>query len=168
MMLTPKQFYVSLYNDMGGISEAISNLEVLLEKRCGPKAPSLYQFKDALRSVTHLTVEVLKAREDENGNGNGYNGESEAAFETYEEESETDTMWSSGPIRSRAEAYRRLSEVAEYLLRTEPHSPTPYLIKRAVSWGSMSLFEIFSQVIRNDTELQEINRLLRMVEKDTK
>ena len=63
-------------------------------------------------------------------------------------------------------AYRRLDnfvvvqgsiyEAAEYLLRTEPHSPTPYLVKRAVEWGSMSLFEVFQQIIRNEGEMQEI------------
>ena len=69
-------------------------------------------------------------------------------------------------IRSRAEAYWRLSEAADYLLRTEPHSPTPYLVKRAVAWGSMSLFELFQQIIRNEGEMQEINRLLRLANKD--
>ena len=165
VMLTQKQFYVSLYQDLASVGEAITNLESLLEKRCGPKAPSLYQFKDVLRSIAHLTVEVLKAREDENGNG--YSHDPDMQFEPVEEEGESETIWSSGPIRSRAEAYRRLSEVAEYLLRTEPHSPTPYLIKRAVSWGSMSLFEIYKQVIRNDSEMQELNRLLRLNEKDS-
>ncbi|HZS44226.1 MAG TPA: type VI secretion system protein TssA [Blastocatellia bacterium] len=166
VMLSPKKYFVSLNENLADLDEAIANLESLLEKRCGPKAPSLYQFKDALRSISHMTLEVLKAREDENGNG--YNGDPEAQFDFVDEEPEQEAMWSSGPIRSRAEAYRRLAEVAEYLLRTEPHSPTPYLIKRAVTWGSMSLFEIFSQVIRNDGELQELNRLLRMVDKEEK
>ena len=75
-------------------------------------------------------------------------------------------IWSTPPIRSRAEAYWRLTEAAEYLLRTEPHSPTPYLVKRAVEWGSMSLFEVFQQIIRNEGEMREINRLLRLTNKE--
>ena len=36
---------------------------------------------------------------------------------------------------SREEAYRQLLLIAEYLARTEPHSPVPYLIRRGVEWG---------------------------------
>ena len=105
VMLTPKQFYRTLYEKLTSIADAITALEVLLEQRCGPKALSLFQLKDTLRSIAHLTVEVLKAREDENGNGNGYAAESEAPLEYAEEETESETMWTSGPIRSRAEGY---------------------------------------------------------------
>src|SRR5262249_51806813 len=42
-------------------------------------------------------------------------------------------------LRTREEAYRQLMEIAEFLLRTEPHSPTPYVIQRATSWGEMPL-----------------------------
>ena len=67
---------------------------------------------------------------------------------------------------SRAEAYQRLAEAADYLLRTEPHSPTPYLVRRAVEWGSMSLSDVLQQIVRNDGEMQEINRLLRLAPAD--
>lgn len=74
-------------------------------------------------------------------------------------------LWSGGPIRSRTDAYRRLSEAADYLLRTEPHSPTPYLVKRAVEWGHMSLLEVFQQIVRNEGEMTEIDKLLRLTGK---
>jgi len=48
-------------------------------------------------------------------------------------------------IESREQAYRILGEVADYLERTEPHSPTPYLIRRAISWGEMN-FHKFLQI----------------------
>ncbi|MDQ3744790.1 MAG: hypothetical protein M3444_10440, partial [Acidobacteriota bacterium] len=90
-------------------------------------------------------------------------GEMEYAF------GDSDGHWSPGaPIRSRAEAYQRLAEAADYLLRTEPHSPTPYLVRRAVEWGSMSLSELLQQIVRNDGEMQEINRLLRLAPGDGK
>ncbi len=53
-----------------------------------------------------------------------------------------------------------LSEAAEYLIRTEPHSPTPYLVKRAVAWGGMNLSEVLQQLLRNPGELNEIYKLL--------
>lgn len=68
----------------------------------------------------------------------------------------------SGPIRSRAEAYMRLSEAADYLLRTEPHSPVPYLVKRAVGWGNMSLAELLMELVGAPDDLVTIQRLLGM------
>ena len=50
-----------------------------------------------------------------------------------------------GPIASRDEAYRRLREVAEFLRKTEPHSPVPPLLDRAVRWGNMSFEKLFDK-----------------------
>ena len=55
-----------------------------------------------------------------------------------------------------------LAEAADYLARTEPHSPTPYLVRRAIAWGSMSLEQLLPEMIRNGNELQEIFRLLQI------
>ena len=56
--------------------------------------------------------------------------------------------------------------MADYLLLTEPHSPTPYLLKRAIAWGSMSLHEVFGEIIRDRNEMEELNKLLRFSVKD--
>ena len=47
-------------------------------------------------------------------------------------------------------------------MKTEPHSPTGYLVQRAVEWGRMSLFDVLKQIVRNDNEMEEIDRLLRL------
>lgn len=73
---------------------------------------------------------------------------------------------SSGPIKSRADAYYRLAEAAEYLMRTEPHSPVPYLVKRAVQWGNMSLAQLLHEFIGNPEDLVTIQRLLGMRNRD--
>ena len=57
---------------------------------------------------------------------------------------------SGGPIRSRIEAYQRLEEAAAWLMTNEPHSPTPYLIQRAVSWRDKSLVELLSELVPDD------------------
>jgi type VI secretion system protein ImpA len=68
-------------------------------------------------------------------------------------------QWDKGP-RSRDEAYRRLGEIADYLLRTEPHSPVPYLVKRAVAWGGMPLAELLQELLDSESDLKQIYRLL--------
>jgi type VI secretion system protein ImpA len=59
----------------------------------------------------------------------------------------------SGRIGSRAEAYQLLELAAAYLMREEPHSPTPYLVNRAVAWGRMPLPQLMQEVLREDGDL---------------
>lgn len=66
----------------------------------------------------------------------------------------------SGPITSREDAYRLLEAAAEFLQRTEPHSPTPYLVKRAVSWGQMSLADLMQEIVREEGDLTRYFSLL--------
>ena len=66
----------------------------------------------------------------------------------------------SGAIASRDEAYRLLEDVAAYLQKTEPHSPTPYLIKRAVAWGHMSLADLMQEIVREEGDIARFFSLL--------
>jgi type VI secretion system protein ImpA len=69
-----------------------------------------------------------------------------------------------GPITNREEAYRLLETVAAYLQKTEPHSPTPYLIKRAVAWGRMSLADLMQEVMREEGDITRFFSLLGIKE----
>jgi type VI secretion system protein ImpA len=69
-----------------------------------------------------------------------------------------------GAITSREEAYRTLEVVAAYLLKTEPHSPTPYLVKRAVAWGRMSLADLMQEVVREEGDIARYFSLLGIQE----
>lgn len=66
----------------------------------------------------------------------------------------------SGTLNSREEAYRQLLQIADYLARTEPHSPVPYLIKRAVEWGNKPLNELLNELISADAEARRVWALL--------
>ncbi|MNP32805.1 hypothetical protein D3C76_1260090 [compost metagenome] len=61
---------------------------------------------------------------------------------------------------SRDEAYRQLLAIAEYLARTEPHSPVPYLIRRGVEWGNKPLSELLGELISADAESRRLWTLL--------
>ncbi|MEO6678910.1 MAG: type VI secretion system protein TssA [Pseudomonas sp.] len=61
---------------------------------------------------------------------------------------------------SREEAYRQLLLIAEYLARTEPHSPVPYLIRRGVEWGNKPLSELLGELISADAESRRLWTLL--------
>ncbi|MGI4984378.1 MAG: type VI secretion system protein TssA [Janthinobacterium lividum] len=57
-------------------------------------------------------------------------------------------------IRDRDHAYEIIAAVAGYLQRHEPHSPTPYLLLRAVSWGRMPLIALMGDIVREESDLQ--------------
>lgn len=50
----------------------------------------------------------------------------------------------------RDQAYRQLGLIADYLRSIEPHSPTPYLLRKAVDWGRMSPEELMRDVMQDD------------------
>jgi type VI secretion system protein ImpA len=63
-------------------------------------------------------------------------------------------------IADRAHAYRLLEAVAGYLARHEPHSPTPYLVRRAIRWGQMPLAELMRDMLREDGDVARYFSLL--------
>lgn len=72
-----------------------------------------------------------------------------------------DRRGTGGPLwRNRKEAYATLAMLADYLAEVEPHSPTPFLIQRAVNWGRMSLPEVIAEIIREEGD---INRLFNVL-----
>ena len=152
-------FHLELVEDLNDALETCPVVEQVLEQKCGKDAPLLRQFKEALSLIQQLVSQDLHARDHQVA------AFSEEEVDPLEADESEDGLWSSGPIRSRADAYRRLSEAADYLLRTEPHSPTPYLVMRAVEWGNMSLPELLQQIVRNEGEMNEIDRLLRLTGK---
>ena len=69
-----------------------------------------------------------------------------------------------GPWRSRDEAYATLEAVAAYLQKREPHSPTPYLVKKAVRWGKLPLPELMQEIMREEGDLNRMSNLFGQTE----
>jgi type VI secretion system protein ImpA len=63
-------------------------------------------------------------------------------------------------LASRADAYRMLNQAADLLQQIEPHSPIPYLVKRAVRLGDLKFPELMRALIRENVVLDELDRLI--------
>ena len=149
-----------LSEQVAGVEAAIGHLESVLAERCGPGAVSFAQLAETARAIANFLGRVLAERVD--------SGELSPSV-MQEPSGEGGSPWSAelsahttapGRIASRAEAYQRLTEAAEYLLRTEPHSPAPYLVRRAVLWGNLSLAELLAELLDGKADLQTIYTLL--------
>ena len=57
-------------------------------------------------------------------------------------------------VHNREHAYQLLEALATYLSAQEPHSPTPYLLMRGVSWGQMSLLELMQDISQDESDLR--------------
>lgn len=67
---------------------------------------------------------------------------------------------SAGGWTNRDDAYRTLEALAIYLSNIEPHSPTPYLIRRAVNWGRLPLPELMTEIMQEEGDLNRLVQLL--------
>jgi type VI secretion system ImpA family protein len=169
--LTPRRFYEGVSRDLREAIETAYALQALLDERLGRGGPSLVRFTGTLTAIhdwVKLVLEDKPVPEDE--------PEPEAAPAPRAPSPENQEapvkieVEGEGPVRrtrtisSRDEAYRMLSEVSEYLIRTEPHSPTPFLLQRAVAWGGMSLSDLLVEFLRDGYDLKTLRVFLGMVE----
>jgi type VI secretion system protein ImpA len=161
--LTPLPFFDAIMQDVNQAYSACNELEAIFDKAFGKDSSSLGQFRGVLESILSLIPSLQGGREmQEQSEGEEENGaRHEYALEPVVSQ-ETIATPLLPPIRSRGEAYRRLAEVADYLIRTEPHSPAPYLIRRAIAWGSMTLEQLLPELVANDATLKELERLLKI------
>ena len=65
-----------------------------------------------------------------------------------------------GSLESREQAYQMLADIAKYLESIEPHSPTPYLLKKAITWGNMPLSSLLQEYIENNMDFAQLQRWL--------
>jgi type VI secretion system ImpA family protein len=163
-MLTPTPLYSALAETVESAGRACAQLEDILRERCGDHAASLRQVANVLDQIRGFVVSTLNQREDGDGKTSRTLTQAEPGAESAGEDAPPfrEPSTHGGPIRDRSEAYRRLAEAADYLARTEPHSPTPYLVRRAVAWGSLRLEELLPELVQNNSDLGEIYRLLQI------
>ena len=148
-------------------------LDDVVDQKLGTEAPSLSRVGDAMAQMDRMVTSLLAVR-----------GEPAPAHEAQADTFGDDTVNTepgvqaepvgplSAPLKkaparrsgemvaSRSDAYLLLEAVADYLQNIEPHSPTPYLIRRAVTWGNMSLPQLMQEVLREEGDLNRLFTVL--------
>jgi type VI secretion system protein VasJ len=71
-----------------------------------------------------------------------------------------------GAITNRKLAFERLREVAEFLRRTEPHSPVAYLVQRAIKWGDMPLETVLAELVKNNDVRRQVYETLGLKQEE--
>ena len=155
--------------DARGALRTLDEAVGILKSRCGPRTAGLPKLRDTIAAALHVVSTTLESRgalpiaaaDDRDELDDPDRGDIGVALA-----SEVHDSRDAGPaIRTRAEAYRRLAEAADFLARTEPHSPVPHLVRKAISWGGLSLEELLPELVRDSSQLAEIYRMLQLGEK---
>ena len=166
-MLTPTTLLVAAHVDTREMVLACAAFEKLLDEKLGRQSPGLPALRATGESILDLLAGLLRERKDLDPSETVNESESSELNGDYEEATGSRGVYKGSRIRTRSEAYQLLAEAADFLSHTEPHSPTSYLVRRAIAWGSMSLEELLPELVRNQSELSEIYRLLDTKPPDT-
>ncbi len=156
---TPTQFYEQMLCALADSIIVCEEFDMVLEDLCDGESPGIYNIRALLEEIFGTVAEVLEQRGvdikqlvihahaspddelseefdemDDASSGDGSNSGSSNSGKR------------SGPLNNRSQAYAQLAEVADYLLKIEPHSPVPYLIKRAIQWGNLNTAELYQEL----------------------
>ena len=146
--------------------DCLAGLAALLDTRLGAQAPRLLKLRGVLEAVQRVLLQLRDAQahdaapEDEAPEPAGLAGGEEEGDALPLAPAAASPAPAPPRWRNRAEAYATLEALAEYLAQIEPHSPTPFLIRRAVNWGRMPLPEVIAEIIREEGDL---NRLVNVL-----
>lgn len=144
----------------------LETMVAFVEIQLGSRSPNLSKLKGTLvafeRVMAQLIVEPtedeIMPEPDDSDDDLQTIGESPLIAEAAKPRV-TSAGW-----KNRKEAYATLESLADYLSAIEPHSPTPYLLRRAVKWGNMPLPELMAEIIREEGDLNRLANVLGLRE----
>jgi type VI secretion system protein ImpA len=155
---TSRKFYEEVFRTLNECWTEFQSLDRVMDEKFVRETPGLGALKKSLEGIRDTVEKIVKEKRelepDPISPGEaGEEGLSEAGTGGA-------SGMSSGPVRSRQEALNRLSEVAEYFRRSEPHSPVAYLVQRAIDWGHMPLDLWLENVIKDPGVLASLRDTL--------
>lgn len=153
-----ESFYVDLVDDLGASIDAYNAISEMLDQHCGihdapPTSNILGVLEDTLGAIKHIAKYKLPSAEETSESDAG--GDSVAAAAG----SPGAPAVAQGPVQSREQAFRQLSEISEFFRKTEPHSPISYILEKAVKWGDMSLAELIRELIPDSSSREYFGSL---------
>ena len=158
---SPTEIFKAATLNLEEALQATRRLQAMLDEKMGAQAPTLRHIEEAGETLRDFNQEIWRQREPE-VEAPSFEDEEATTELTAVEGGVAEVPLPTGQIRNRDDAYRQLLAAAEFLQKTEPHSPTPYLVRRAVSWGDMSLEELLTELVGDTGGLPELYRLLGM------
>jgi type VI secretion system protein ImpA len=145
----------ALVDDLGRCADELTKLLGVLNETLGPVAPAMTDVRAALGEAQVLAKQALSRKapvEASGGRQPPVNGDTPKQG--------ADAPRPPAAALTRHDIYARLSEAAAILERMEPHSPVPYLIRRAVALGNLPFPQMMKALMRAEFQnaLADLNR----------
>lgn len=168
VVLTDTDHLVTKASEINDSLQACRQVQATVNTLFGHEAPSFATLNEVLSRAAQLAEKLLKDR------GVELNvpvqaapePEAEPADATIQGRASTLTIKDSvpAPLRTtpltRDEAFTMLAGIAQFFKQTEPQSPVPYLIERAIKWGNMPLEGWLNDVIKDSNVVDSIRDVL--------
>jgi type VI secretion system protein ImpA len=153
----PRAACALVFEDLEETVAVFQQLCEQLNARMGQVAPGLTSLRQAVFECRTLAKQIL----DRKGPAAEAETSEEGATEGSAEEGGGGGGFSIGrAMQSRAQVYARLAEAADLLGQLEPHSPIPYLIRRAVQLGDLSFPDLIKALISDSSVRNDLGRSL--------
>ena len=150
-----------VFDDLTRCIEQLTGLSAALAGKMGSAAPGLVDLRAAVADCYSLAKEFLNKK----GGPTAPPGEDRMADPTGGGPGAA-PQGSGGAasigqvVASREGAYAALRQAADLLEKLEPHSPIPFLVKRAVALKDKTFPEMIKAFVRDTSALSEMNREL--------
>ena len=124
---------------------ALQTLESTLDAQLGEDAPGLSAMRNLLERIEVVLVAEARRRgmttptASEDAAHDAVNSDAASSGHARVEDAVVGSL-------DRREVYAALADIAQALETIEPHSPVPYLIRRAVAWGGLNTAQLYSEV----------------------
>lgn len=140
--------------DLADALAMLKHLSDMLEPRLDEGAPSFRMFAGVMEQARALLEAELERRDvPRHARPNAISVEpavpaasEEAPATPADVKLPQAAMAEPAGIRDRAEAYALLEQAASFLQRDDPHSPVPYLVRRAAQWGKLDAAELYQEL----------------------
>jgi len=170
---TPLAHCLALLDDVRACEKEVMALDQILKEKYGESNPDRPSFRNIQEVIESCRLYLEETVQKKGGAGMSQPGNSQALESPVPSTSGDGKAMVSGQPGSiepvdRLDALRRLHAVAEFFQRTEPHSPIPLLVNRAMKWGEMPLEEWLNEVIKSKDVLGAVRETLGLKEEKPK
>ncbi|MDH0747857.1 type VI secretion system protein TssA [Pseudomonas sp. GD03842] len=169
VVLTETEHFLRKAAEINDSLHACRQLQATADRLFGHEAPSFAGLSEILSRAAQLAEKLLKDR--------GVELNPAAPAEPSQPEALSADPVPAGPAMTtpikdtataplrttpltRDEAFTLLAGVAQFFKQTEPQSPVPYLIERAIKWGNMPLEGWLNDVIKDSSVVDGIRDVL--------
>jgi type VI secretion system protein ImpA len=163
---TRRDFYEELYALLNECWQEFGALDRVMDEKFDRQTPGLGALKKSLDDIRSNVEKLVKEKRllepDEKTEEESLAPEGEVG--QVERTLSATRLSVTGPISTREDALKKLSEVAEFFHKTEPQSPVSYLVERAVRWGRMPLDTWLEEVIKDNNVLGHLRETLGLLQ----